>query len=150
MSNAIGNVIDNDLLNRNYLFSILKQHKENIKIKLFETAEKNDFKIVSDFIISQKNITEKSLNKIFFNYFINNKNKAIEKINSHLMNTRINEDLIKKDLIGDIIEKTKIEEKIKQVSFEYLENILESSHKIEKFILPEVKDKLEEYKLWNK
>ncbi len=27
MSNAIGNVIDNDLLNRNYLFSILKQHK---------------------------------------------------------------------------------------------------------------------------
>ncbi|MFQ9617675.1 MAG: hypothetical protein ACLRY8_19975, partial [Clostridium butyricum] len=145
MSNAIGNVIDNDLLNRNYLFSILKQHKENIKIKLFETAEKNDFKIVSDFIISQKNITEKSLNKIFFNYFINNKNKAIEKINSHLMNTRINEDLIKKELIGDIIEKTKIEEKIKQVSFEYLENILESSHKIEKFILPEVKDKLEEY-----
>ncbi|WP_455795049.1 hypothetical protein [Clostridium butyricum] len=51
------------------------------------------------------------MNKIFFNYFINNKNKAIEKINSHLMNTRINEDLIKKDLIGDIIEKTKIEEK---------------------------------------
>ncbi|WP_455822522.1 hypothetical protein [Clostridium butyricum] len=117
MSNAIGNVIDNDLLNRNYLFSILKQHKENIKIKLFETAEKNDFKIVSDFIISQKNITEKSLNKIFFNYFINNKNKAIEKINSHLMNTRINEDLIKKDLIGDIIEKTKIEEKNKASFF---------------------------------
>ena len=85
------------------------------------------------------------MNKIFFNYFINNKNKAIEKINSHLMNTRINEDLIKKELIDDIIEKTKIEEKIKQVSFEYLENILESSHKIEKFILPEVKDKLEEY-----
>ena len=57
------------------------------------------------------------MNKIFFNYFINNKNKAIEKINSHLMNTRINEDLIKKELIDDIIEKTKIEEKIKQVYF---------------------------------
>lgn len=145
MSSAIGNVIDNDLLNRNYLYSILKQHKENIKIKLFETAEKNDFKIVSDFIISQKNITEKSLNKIFFNYFINNKNKAIEKINSHLMNTKINENLIKKQLIDDIIEKAKIEEKIKEISFEYLENIIKSSHNVEEFILPEAKDKLGEY-----
>ena len=142
MSRAIGNVIDNDLLNRNYIIKSLNRHKNTIKNKLLSIINKHDDNIIIKFIISQKEKAAEIISKAGFDYIINNKKVLVNTINNTIGNISVDNDFLKKEAINNIIQKAEIDKKIKQVCNQYINEHLDNEICINDIITSEMKDNL--------
>lgn len=143
MSRAIGNVIDNDLLNRSYITKSLNRHKNSIKNKLLDLINKHDDNIILKFIISQKEKVVQSVNTVCYDYMFNNKEAVVNSINNNVGNIKINDNFLKKEAVNEIIQKAEVHKKIKQICSQYFDKYLNDGICINDIITPEMKDKLE-------
>ena len=142
ISRAIGNVIDNDLLNRNYIMKSLNRHKNSIKNKLLSTINKNDNNIIFKFIKAEKDKIVETLNKKCFEYIINNKEILVNKINDYIGNIKVKDDFLKKEVINDIIQRTQINKKIKHICNQYIEKQINNEKCINDILTLEIKDNI--------
>lgn len=144
ISRGIGNVIDNDLLNKNYITNMLKRYKNNIKIKIINIMGCDNYKLISDFITSQKDKIISAVCKATHNSVLNNKNNIVKNINMYFGDIKAHEDLLKKKAVNDIIEKADLNKKIKDISQEYIEKFIYSEYKVKEIITPQLKEKFED------
>lgn len=145
ISAGIGSVIDNDLLNSSYIKNLLSKYRENLKTKLLKSLGSNNCKLISDFLTSHKEKIKISIKTPLVNLIITNKNKIAKNITLYTKNIKIDDSKLNKDIINKIIESSCVEQKIKDISIDYMNNCINSSSNIYDIIYPELKYKIEIY-----
>ena len=144
ISKGIGNVIDNDLLNQNYIVNLLKKYQSNIKMKISNIIGNDNFRIISEFITSQKDKIINAVCKTTNTSILDNKNTIVKNINMYIGNIKTDKELLRQDIINDIIEKADLNKKIQHISQEYIDKIFESEYKVKDIITPQLKEIIEE------
>ena len=145
ISAGIGTVIDNDLLNSSYIKNLLSKYRENLKTKLLKSLGSNNYKLLSYFLTSHKERIKVTIKTPLVNLIMSNKNKIIKSINLYTKNIKIDDSKLNKEIIDQIIESSCVEQKIKDISIDYINNCINGSVNIDNIIYPELKYRIESY-----
>lgn len=144
ISRGIGNVIDNELLNKSYISSILNRSKSILKTNLLKIIGNDNYKMISDFLQSKKENISKLLNNGLFSWVNSNKNKIVKSISIYAGSIKADSIMLKKEALDKIIDDAEIEEKIKDISKEYIYEILNGSLKVKDIVPLKLKNNIED------
>lgn len=145
ISKGIGKVIDDDLLNKNYISTILNRHKDTLKNKLFITLSYDNFKIIRNVMNSNKDKINKIINSKLIKLVSNNKTDFIVNIKEYISKIKINPNVLKRESIKKVIQNLEIEHKIEKSLMQYIIELNREDIQINDIIPEKFKYEIENY-----
>lgn len=144
ISRGIGNVIDNELLNKSYISSILNKNKSVLKSGLLKIIGNDNYKMISDFLQSKKQNISRLLNKALLSFADSNKNKIVKSISTYAGSMKANSIMLKKEALDKIIDNAQLEEKVRDILKEYIYELMNGSLKVKDIDKIKLKDNIED------